>query len=315
MATVYYERNVLGSNLLSQLQTDILSSTDWARPNSATFPTLYKATTTRGAQMCIDLNTTAVDLNKMSLTAYRTHDGTTAGDSALTYIRHKRTTGGAFATNTYHYILSCGKEHFFLAVEGPRGGETGADSAVYGSLRSYVFLCDLVPYFGADTAATVILGGIPTNVAPAITNLSHQVRVGRNYANTLSWTTGHLTALSFPGINAQQGTNYTAYETRIATLDSNNYYLSPYVFWDNTEGIRGRLSSFFYAGFNYSDYTGDGTAPPLVGQVVSYGGATYKLIQVNRSDSSEATWGSFGAAMNANAGFINYSPIVGVPYV
>lgn len=307
MGTSSGEFNVTGANLLSTLQTLILGSTDWARPNSGVLPTLFKCTTTRGAQMAIDLNTTAVDLNKMSLTAYRTHDGTTAVDPTVSFIRHKRTTGGAFATNTYHGFVSAGKEHFFLYIEGPRAGETGADSATYGSLRNYVFLNDLVPYHAADTTPAVVLGGPQTNVAPTLVANMHQVRVSRNAADSLAWNPGHLTSLQFPMIAAANFMN----EKREAVSDSGNFYMSPYVLWDNTDGERGRLASFFYAGSTFADVL-EATVPPI-GQNVTYGGATYKLIQVNKSDTSEQAWGPLGLAANAGAALMNYSPVIAVP--
>lgn len=312
MATAYTEFNVAGASLLSTIQTAILASTDWARPNSGTYPTLFKATTTRGAQMAIDINTVAADLNKMTMAAYRTHDGTTAGDSAATFLRHKRTTGGAFATNIYHGIVSAGKEHLFISMEGPRAGETGPDNASYGSIRNYVFLNDLVPYHAGDTIPVVILGGPPTNVAPSLLANAHQVRVSRNGADNASWNPGHLTALSYPFYNAQQGQGFFFNEQRVATLDSSTYYLSPFVFFDNNEGERGRLASFFYAGMNQWDQY-EAPAPP-VGQIVTYAGASYKLLQINKSDGSELAFGGFGAAYNSTAALVNNSVVVAVPY-
>lgn len=307
-----FTKDVVGANLLSTLQTDILAQTDWARPNSATFPTLYKATTTRGAQMCIDLNIAAADLNKMSLRAYRTHDGTTGVDSADTFIRYKRTTGGAFSTNTYHYVLSLSKEHFFLSIEGPRAGETGADSATYGSLRNYIFLCDLVPYNAGDTTAAVILGGPQTNAAPTLLALMHQVRVSRNGANTLAWTPGHLNALTFPQLLSTNNGSVAFNEQRVAAMDSNNYHLSPYVFFDNAEGERGRLSDIFYAGMNYSELPTEVPSPPI-GQSVTYNSKTYRLHQLNRNDGQEQTWGGLGFTIGGNTAWANYSHIIGIP--
>jgi hypothetical protein len=307
-ATVYLERNVLGANLLSTLQTDILSQTDWARPNSGTFPTLYKATTTRGAQMAIDINIVAADLNKMSVRCYRTHDGTTGVDTADSFIRYKRTTGGAFATNTYHYVLSLGKEHFFLGIEGPRVGEAGPDSASAGSLRNYIFLNDIVPYIGSDTIPAVAFGGTPTNVAPTIAVQAHQVRISRNGGDSLAWVPGHMTSDIWPSIGVVSQMN----EQRVSALDSSKVYHSPFKVWENTDGPRGRLASFFYVG-----HTGVDTfeaPPPSVGQIVTISSVQYKLLQVNKSDATEISWGSFGYANNAAAASINFSPIIAVPY-
>lgn len=306
-APVLLERNVLGANLLSQLTTDILTQTDWARPNSGSFPTLFKATTTRGAQMCIDLNTTAADLNKMSLTAYRTHDGTTGVDPALTYIRYKRTTGGAFATNTYHYVLSLSKEHFFLSVEGPRVGETGADAAAYGSLRNYVFLCDMVPYNAGDTVPTVLLGGPPTNVAPTLAALCHEVRASRNAADNAAWVPGHLCSLQWPNGMPSGVLN----EQRVTSMDSNKLHMPPYVYYDNTEGERGRMYELYLLGHTNPDFYE--APPPAVGSTFTYNSKTYKIHQLNKSDSVEAAWGPLGGAANGSTTSPNNSFVVALP--
>lgn len=309
MGTAYAELNVLGSNLLSSIQTAILASTDWARPNSATFPTLFKATTTRGAEMAIDLNTVALTLQTMTATAYRTHDGTTPGDAATRYLRMKRVSAGSLAANTYHAVVSVGKEHFFLAIEGPRPGESSPDVAGYGSLRNYIFMCDLVPYYVADTVPAVILGGSSVNAAASLVNSSHQVVCSRNHLDTLSWVNGHLATLDFPAMGSAINLN----DQRITTLDSDNFDLAPYVYYGNDNGRRGRLSSFFFAGWPVPTIP-EGTVAPPIGQIVTYGGASYKLLQVNKSDSSEETWGGFGAALNNSTSLLNNSPIVAVPY-
>ena len=186
MATAYTEFDCLGTALLSTIQTAILASTDWARPNSGSFPTLYKATTTAGAQMCIDINTTAITTTNLIYTWYRTHDGTTGVDPLSKGFRFKRNATGTLAANTYHGRVSAGKDHLYIDIEGPRPGETNTDHSGLGSLRNYLFMSALEPYYDTvDTTPTVIVGGGQwINTSSALGNGSHVAYASRNGRNT-----------------------------------------------------------------------------------------------------------------------------------
>ena len=115
-----------------------------------------------------------------------------------------------------------------------------------------------------------------------------------------------LLTLDFPSLASTE----TVQVTRQSTGDG-KYYLSPYVAFGDESGLRGRLASFFSAGYTVSD-TPDIATPP-VGQKIQYGGKWYKLLAVNKSDGSTMTWGQFGAAANSATSTYYRSPIVAVP--
>lgn len=276
---------------------------------------LYKATTTRGAQMVIDLNDAVLTATGGGLTAavYQAHDGTNAGTPSTNGVGKSqrylywRTNAGA-ATHPLHVVLSVGKEHFFLSVEGPRGGETGTLNAQYGSLKNYIFLCDIVPYDVGDTVPVVFAGGQSTNTWDgAFTNFSHVGHVSRNLANTGNWAPARLATLDFPKGGWGDTINYQ----RQRQAD-NKFILSPYVVFLEDTGMRGRLSSFFYAGWNWPDNNYE-VPPPPVGTKVEYQGNWYKLLAVNKSDGARHCWAQLGAASQASGTLYARSPIVAVP--
>lgn len=311
MGTAYTEFSCLAQDLMTNLQTAILSSTDWSRPNSGTKPTLYKCTTTRGVQMCIDLADAALTAQTLSAALYRTHDGTTGVDKAIKYLLYKRNNTGALATNTIRVIVSAGKEHLFISVEGPRIGDaTGVDNGAYGSMRQYIFLNDLVPYFDStvDLASTIVAGGSPSLVTASAGQGtgSHWVHASRNMRDSAAWSVGKLATLIFPSSSLQSGMN-----AQMSGKDG-NIYLAPYVFFDDIEGIRGRLASFFFAGYTIVD---PGEPPPMqAGQIITYASKQYKLLPVSKSDGTQNVWGPLGMAFTADVNNTQRSPIVAVPY-
>lgn len=309
MATAYTEFHCLGADLLTNLQTAILASSDWSRPNAAGKPTLYKATTTRGAEMALDISAVAPTNTALTVDFFRTHDGTTGVDSARRWLRHK-TGAGTFASIMYHGVVSVGKEHLYISIEGPRPGETSPDNSSYGSIRNYVFLADLVPYYPtADTVPAVVHGGSPVNGTPsALASLHHYAWASRDALNVRSWSPGKLLTLTFPGSNS----NNRVAVRRETALDGGKYHLAPYVFFDNVDGIRGRLAAFFCAGYSSADL--QDVPPSPVGEVITFEGQQYKLLQVNKSESSSEQWGAFGAALNSSAALHNASVVVAVPY-
>lgn len=307
MAITYTEGRSLASNLLADLNTAILANADWTRPNSGSRPTTYKCTTTRGADMVIDLADAAITTSRLQVAAYTSYDGTTLGDKTPgTNLAHfKGASSGTTATNWVYWTLSLSKEHFFLMVEGPRGMDANADSASVGSTRSAIFMCDLVPYFdsGTDPDPEIIVDFQSANDS-AYSNNAHKCRVSHLTDGT-PWGSGLLTTLEFPAAG------YAPVANRFG-LDGNRY-LAPYVYFDDVEGLRGRLSSLFYAGTNVN---GDGSplSLPPVGSHVDYGGIRYKLLAIHKGGSNNVE--VFSALGNAgtSSGVPFYSPIVAVPY-
>lgn len=317
MATAYTEFDVFSTSLMASLQTAILASSDWSRPNSGTFPTLYKATTDSGVQMCIDLNTTAIDTQHMTCTVYRTHDGTTAGASmGSRYVYWKQGGGGTTATNMVHGVVSAGKNHLFIGLEGPRISEANTDNTNYGSLRSYLFFSALVPYYTVpteDLVQTVIFHANPFPGSSDYNTGAHLAWASRNGRDNANWTPGALATLNQPTAMASSNIGYHHLQ-RVAMLDpADKYVVSPFVYFDNAEGMRGRLTSFFYGGHAYLSLT-ESFAPPPIGQIITIDSVPYKLLSVNRS-AQNGSWHNYGAfGIAANNGIAAASPVVAVPW-
>lgn len=317
MATAYTEFDCLGSDLLSTIQTAILASSDWARPNSGTFPTLYKATTTRGAQMVIDINAVALTTTNFTVDIFHSHNGTTGTSAARRYLRMKGGATGTLATNMYHGIVSVGKEHFFLSVEGPRASEANADSGSFGSPRAYIFINDLEPYFPlVDTTPTVIhnaLGSNTANVLPSTASANIKVAyAARNGLDTIYHSPGRLGSVADLAGNGGE----VATLRNQAVLDSDNYFVWPYVFSDSTEGPRGRLKSFFFAGWSMvTSSTDTAQSVPPIGQVIEWESNLYKLLAVNKGDGNNYSQsGAFGSTSQISSTNWMMSPVVAVPY-
>lgn len=269
---------------------------------------LYKATTTRGADMIVDLSDQPVQPHMMTLAAYRSHDGTTGVGWAQRWLYWKYTTGTW--TMPLHVTLSLSKEHFFLAIEGPRAGEASPASGNYGSQKQYFFLCDLVPYYGtADSVPTVVCGGQMVNHSDSsYANMSHLAAISRNLANTAWWAPARLQTLEFP----QGALGMSLNVQRQSALDS-KFVLSPYVVFLDDTGMRGRLSHIFYAGNSMAD---NAEVPlPSLNAKVQHEGQWYKLINANRSDgrSERHIWGPLGAANNSAGTIYMRSPVIAVP--
>jgi hypothetical protein len=304
MALTYSEFATTGANLLVDLRTAILASTDWTQPNAGGSPNLLKATTTRGAQMVVDLNDTAPTVNRLGMGVYRTHDGTTGVDKVTRYLRYKAG-GGTLSTMTLRCVVSASKEHLFINIEGPRGGESSADHATYGSQRTYFFMSDVVPYFEApdDIAPCVAIGGRHVDGNASYDNGSYHLWVSRSRANTDAWLPCHVASLD----NFRSDINVGI--QRIAK--NGDTFLSPYVVFEDVDGIRGRLSSLFFAGWNWTDRSDITTLP--IGSKVTNNGITYKLLGTNKSEVSNRTYDVLGPVGNDNTTTMHRSPIVAVP--
>lgn len=273
---------------------------------------ILKATTTRGADMIIDLLDGPPTLNYLQVGFYRAHTGAFNGGTDRLGLKYclwrANATGTAVTTMPLHVTVSATKEHLFFSIEGPRAWETGATSTQYGSLKTYIFLADLVPYHAADTIPAVVVdafnvAGIPSNTA----NQNHIAWVSRNAANNASWTPGKLATLSFPVCQSTVAVGLQ----RQCTIDGNRY-ITPYVFFDDAEGIRGRLNKIYNAGDNGPTTPADNPAP--VGESLSYDGGTYRLVSSATSDAGgNEVWGALGAVNNNSGGFNNRTIVIALP--
>lgn len=309
MATIYSEFTSNGTNLLADIRTAILTSTDWSRPNAGSLPNLLKCTTTRGADMIIRLDEAAITQQRMVVSAFRTHDGTTGVDKVVRYLKYKSASTGTLATMPIRCVVSAGKEHLFISVEGPRPGEDGSDHAQYGSVRNYVFFSDVVPYFESpdDVNPCVAFGGGRTgdNQGADWVNGSMTLALSRTRTGTEPWSTSRLAMLDVP-----QMVGFYPIQRQTA---NGTTYLSPFVVFEDRDGIRGRLSSFFFGGWNFSDQY---DSPLLsVGSKVTYNGSPYRLLGVSKGNGSERGYDAFGGINNSSGGLQYRSPVVAVPIV
>ncbi len=279
---------------------------------------VVRTTTVRGAPMILDLTggvQNGETLRKLATTAYVGYTAPTTTTAAIitgsstraAYFRRSN----SVMTNVCHVIVSTSKDHIYISVEGPRYSEVNTPNAVYGGTKSYVFMSDLVPYSPIDTLPVVVYGGAnSTDPDATITNRSHTVNISKSFDGTQNWVEGVPLALTFPTTL----TTYTPSVQRLTSIDgTDKYYLSPYVIATNDVGLRGRLSSFFFAGHNAT--TSADTFNPTVGAEVVYNGITYKLSAVSKSEGAGGNtwaWGPFGAVDNGSAD--NWrSPVVAIP--
>lgn len=261
--------------------------------------TVLKATTTRGADMIVDLTYAHYTVlnTGLNMAVYRAYSGTGLGtptDISQRWLYWKNS--AATAAAPIHCTVSVSKDHLFIQLEGPRENETGADSATLGSSKNYFFMDDLVPYFVGDTVPAIVAGGGMSASATASTTVSHLCHQSRNPANTSSWEQSKLGTVAHP----DNGLALSQQHQRIASLDSGNYWLSPYVCFGDISGPRGRLGHIFFAGFLNPDYLDSVVSSPAIGSKVTYGGDTYKLLSANRSGANINSWGQLGALGNAS---------------
>jgi hypothetical protein len=269
--------------------------------------TVLKATSDRGAALIVDLEGEALGTNVIGLATYRAFTGTVPGGwtDRQGYWLYWKVAAGT-ATMPLHVTLSVGKNHLFIGIEGPRPHEASTTSATYGSVKNYFAMSDLIAYHAADTVPAAIAIGQSINATSGSTQFnSHQVQISRDSQNTTSWSQGRLASLEWPTIYSTD----VVPMNRACTIDGSSYLL-PYVLFSEAEGIRGRLSSFFYANSTAPSPFTD--LPDPVGVRVEYDGIIYKLLAVNKGDGTNVAWGPFGSIANSTT--VTRSVIVAVPY-
>jgi len=280
--------------------------------------TFVKATTTRGAQMVLDLEDATITAQRMQIGIYRTHDGTTGVDKVTRNLYWKTATGAT--SDILHARGTAGKEHIYLEVEGPRLTETNAESTIYGSYRQYLALNDISPYYSTtydNTPAVLLVGNTAAaaNVS-AQTNLTgplaRNVVVSRDAPGSNSWVQAHLRTLT---PHAGDAANPITRTFQPLNLDGSILMLPFWVFED-AKGLRGSLTRF---------YTGDAapqsqqvTGDPVfwnAGMEVSYGGVTYRTLIPGKSGANSGNnsvsygWGgNWFNVTNAQPGPVLFVP-------
>lgn len=276
MATILAEGRSLGTNLLADIRTAILTSSDWSRPNAGAKPNLVKATTTRGAEIVLDLEDAALTNQKMQWAAYTSYDGTTFGDKRTGWLWTLRTNTGTLATNYYYWFVSAGKEHIFISIDGPRWGDP-AGVAGWGGARGYLFIDSLTPYYDntLDPAPVVVVGTSDWNNSYGVDQSDAYVFVSRNVANTVSWSAGVLQTLSsLNGHNSSPNRE---------GLDGKMIF-PPFVFFDDVDGYRGRLTSLYYGGWGETSFPNQQQFLVPAEQDFVFDGKTYRSRYVSRGN-------------------------------
>lgn len=233
--------------------------------------TYVKATTTRGAQMVIDLLDGTLTSNKIQVGVYRTHDGTTAVDKVVRYVTFNSVTPAT--TTVVHVVVSAGKEHVYFSLEGPRVGETGVENASWGGTRQAFSLCDLVPYHAGDTVPVVVLAAHSTQSNADVTPW---LNVSRNQGDTSSWVRGYALTLGCAPNRLSFAPNVMFTPQPVAKGDG-KYYVWPFVVVEVEDGLRGRLAKLFYAGANVDNNNVD-DVHGIHGQKITYSSAGYTTL-------------------------------------
>jgi hypothetical protein len=270
MAFSYTEFTTTPTNLTADLKTNILLSSDWSNPTS----NIVKATTTRGADLVVDLAKSAATAIRLGLSTWRSWTGSPGSgtDESSGWFLTWRNSGGA-TTDTLYCIVSASKEHLFISVEGPKAGDTNAISSTTGSATSTFYIGDLVPYHGGDTVATAVV--VPYNSATLAGNTSQFAYVARDQGNSRSWVPAIIASVTVPNIagNATMMQHYAKGDGK--------QYVFPVLVFEQSDGLRGRLADCFWAGFENGINTITNQALPGLAPDMefTYDSKTYKVVR------------------------------------
>lgn len=271
---------------------------------------LLKSTTTSGAEIVMDIAGADRASNYLEYIMFVSHTGSTytSGTGMSGRRRVIYSTGAQATGNTLHVTLSLSKEHIFLSIEGPRAGETGATNVTYGSVRNYMFACDLIPYHDEDNEPCIATWPLSTHdTSPDISEGIHRGAVSVNSTDTSVWIPCRFPTITLPHFASGAATNVQ----NLSTIDG-NMYMWPYLVVQDDEGLRGRLSSFFFVGANRVTVVFD--SPSNVGEFFEQDGVIYKTLEVHKGDSTQPAGGGFGVFSAGSAAGAYYSPVVAVPY-
>lgn len=273
--------------------------------------TLLKTTTTRGAQMVIDLTAGGRYNDRLGYRLFRTHTGADATSASWTDITALRTVFWAQTQLTnaaiLHVVLSVSAEHLYISIEGPRANEGETQSVIYGSLRNYMFISDVIPYHAADTTPCVAGWGVlGEDSAPAIADQLWRTEVSRNAGNTSSWKWARLATLTLPHFASGVATSPPNY----CAIDGKTY-LWPYVVIEEDDGLRGRLALFHFVGITTTSYGIDTAA--RVGELITYDGVVYKTLALHKGDTTNVAGGGLGY-YSGIAASSHLSIVAAIPY-
>jgi hypothetical protein len=305
MAIHFEQYTTTPANWVADTKAKITTSTDWSNITG----NIVKATTTRGAEMVVDLNKAAPVNNYATISVFRTHNGSSGTDEVTRYLHWKYNSSGT-TSNTLHCLVSASKEHLVLQVEGPYGTESNYDNIDAGSKRSTFVIADIVPYHGGDTVATV---GMWANTANSQSTVggNHFLAVSRDQGNSESWVPASIGTVH-PIMSTEQST-YAAHLFQHVAKGDGKTYLFPYVVIETADGLRGRLNNVYWAGWSKANASSGAEAPGLAeGNIVTYSSADYLIRKFTRSIpvSSSQTVGPFGGVPQSSS--FEYAPLIAI---
>lgn len=270
---------------------------------------ILKTTTSGGAQMVVEV-ARSENIARLMYRTHYTHNGSVSGGASswrsVTY-----QSGTVLTSHVVHAILSLSNDHLFISLEGPRPNETGAFSAVYGSLRQYMMMSEVILYRDDDTIPCVFSWGNVAATAGAYLSRSFLGDVSRNFSDTFSLVRARLATVMVPIFNSGSATStVTTFNSR-SSIDG-TMFMWPYMVVEDAEGLRGRLKMFHYIGHNRGAVGDDPLANP--DELVTMGSVIYKTLAPGKGDGSGNGSGAFGWFQGSAQDAIFGSPIVAVPY-
>lgn len=271
-APVFSEFDTTPANVVADIKTKILLSSDWSNISGD----IVKATAPSGAEMVVNLAKAAAGNTVLNLSVWRSHNAGVGVDEKLYFLPWKRTSGSTSASSDpIHVKVSAGPELLYIEIEGPRGGETNAESAVNGSDRCSFCIGSITPYFDVaqDAVPAVVVVGNYTSSTIASQPVAY---VSRNAANTTSWVPAYL--LTLTPFSMTEVATYTGHHTG---LDGKTY-LMPWVVSEVAGGLRGRVTAAWFGGPSPSTLSSSSDPTLAAGQRYTYDGRTYLLTSPSR---------------------------------
>lgn len=297
-APVFSEFDTAQASIVADVKAAIDASSDWSNTSGQ-----IMRCNAGGADMVVDLADAAASLNAMTLGVYRSP----GVDKIQRFLLWKRTATGA-ATDPIHCQVSAGPDHLYIGAEGPRGGEPNAEDVTYGSYKTSLFLGTIVPYFDTtldNQPAVVCVAATASGAANWIT-----ANVSRNAANSASWVPAYLMTLINPNFGSTNG----ILQGGLAGLDGLQY-LGPWVVWEQTAGIRGRIKDCYYAGPSSASLMTASDPVRAIGQKLTYGGKTFVIVNPNRQHGVNVAVGTYlpWYASNVSANRAYHAVLIAVP--
>jgi hypothetical protein len=295
MALHYEEYTTTPANWVADTKAAITTSTDWSNITA----NIVKATTTRGAEMVLDLNKAAPVNNYATIAFWHDHNGSSGNDEITRYHHWKYQSGGT-TSNALHCVVSASKEHLIVMTEGPYSTESNTDNVESGSKRATICMADIVPYHGGDTTAAVVaISAVSTSQSSATGNPF--CAVSADAPNSGRWVPAQLATVQ-PPFSPDMTSSYGTSTLQVTAEGDGKAYLFPFVVVETENGLRGRLNNVYWAGWSKPTSAAEGQGF-TENSTVTYGGNTFVVRRAAKAltVSSSATITPFGAVPASSA--------------